>query len=472
MSMEASELCSLSLRSLATLLQRQELSPLEATEAVLDRVDKVDRQLNSFITVMREEALAQALAAEQEILRGQYRGSLHGIPIAVKDLYYTKGVRTTMGSKIFSDFVPSYDATVIARLRDAGAILVGKLNMHEFARGATNTSSLIGVCHNPWDVMRVPGGSSGGSGAAVAAGLCFGALGSDTGGSIRIPAALCGIVGLKPTYGRVSRYGVFPLSWSLDHVGPMTRTVTDAALMLQAIAGHDRHDSTTRTAIVPDYMAALTGDIKGVRLGIPREFYFEQLDAEVGNAVRTAIQVLERAGARIEEVSLPLSRYAAAAGRLISLTESAEIHEKWLRTHAKDYSPDVRAGFLAGQLILGKHYMKAQRVRSLLRQEMATALRRVDALVTPTTPIAAPNINQALVDIGGEQIDVMTALSRLTRPANLSGFPAISVPCGFTHNTLPIGLQLIGRPFAEATVLQLAFAYEQNTAWHQRHPAF
>jgi aspartyl-tRNA(Asn)/glutamyl-tRNA(Gln) amidotransferase subunit A len=470
--MEASELCSLSLRSLATLMQRQELSPLEATEAVLDRVDKVDRQLNSFITVMRDEALTQARAAEQEILRGRYRGPLHGIPIAVKDLCYTKGVRTTMGSKIFSDFIPSYDATVIARLRDAGAILIGKLNMHEFARGATNTSSVIGVCHNPWDVMRVPGGSSGGSAAAVASGLCFGALGSDTGGSIRIPASLCGIVGLKPTYGRVSRWGVFPLSWSLDHVGPMTRTVLDAALMLQAIAGHDRNDATTRTAIVPDYTAALTGEIAGARLGIPREFYFEHLDAQVSDAVRAAIQILERAGARIEEVSLPLSQYASAVGRIISLTEAAEVHAPFLRKRAMDYSPDVRNDFLTGQLILGKHYLKAQRVRALIRQEMTSVLQRVDALVTPTTPIAAPNINETMVDIGGNEMEVMSALSRLTRTANLSGFPAISVPCGFTQDSLPIGLQLIGRPFAETTVLQIAHAYEQNTSWHQRRPAF
>ena len=470
--MEASELCALSLKSLATLIQRQELSPLEVTETVLDRVDKTDRQLNSFITVMRDAALAQAQTAEQEILHGQYRGPLHGIPLAVKDLYYTKGVRTTMGSKVFSDFTPSHDATVITRLRDAGAIIIGKLNMHEFARGATNTSSVIGVCHNPWDVMRISGGSSGGSAAAVAAGLCFGALGSDTGGSIRIPAALCGIVGLKPTYGRVSRWGVFPLSWSLDHVGPMTRTVTDAALMLQAIAGHDRHDTTTRTAVVPDYAEALTGQIKGVRLGVPREFYFEQLDAEVGNNVRAAIQTLERAGARIEEVSLPLSNYAAAAGRIIALTESAEVHEKFLRTRAMDYSPDVRAGFLTGQLVLGKHYLKAQRARSLIRQEMATVLQRIDALITPTVSIPAPNINQTSVDIAGEEMDLMATLSRLTRPANLSGFPAISVPCGFTKDTLPIGLQLIGRPFAEATILQIAHAYEQNTSWHQRRPAY
>jgi aspartyl-tRNA(Asn)/glutamyl-tRNA(Gln) amidotransferase subunit A len=470
--MEASELCYLSLRSLGTLMQRQELSPVEATETVLDRVEKFDRQLNSFITMLRDQAMAQARAAEREIQDGHYRGPLHGVPVAVKDLYYTKGIRTTAGSKILSDFIPTYDATVVAKLQDAGAILIGKLNMHEFARGATNSSSLIGGCYNPWDTLRVTGGSSGGSGAALAAGLCYGALGSDTGGSIRIPAAFCGVVGLKPTYGRVSRHGVFPLSWSLDHVGPMTRTVADAALMLQVIAGHDRHDPTTRTAVVPDYTASLTGDIEGVRLGIPQEFYFEQLDAEVADSMRAAVQTLERAGARVEEVSLPLSKYAAAAGRIISLTESAEIHEKFLKTRFADYSPDVRAGFVVGQLILGKHYMKAQRLRSLIRQEMAAVLRRVDALVTPTVPIAAPRTGQATVEIGAERVETMWALSRLTRPANLTGFPAISVPCGFTQGGLPIGLQLIGRPFAEATILQIAHTYEQETTWHQRRPLF
>jgi aspartyl-tRNA(Asn)/glutamyl-tRNA(Gln) amidotransferase subunit A len=470
--METSELCYTSLRGLATLIQRQEVSPVEATRAAIDRVEKFDRQLNSFITLLGDQALAQAHAAEQEIRDGRYRGPLHGIPIAVKDLYYTRGIRTTVGSEVLSDFIPAYDATVIARLREAGAILIGKLNMHEFARGATNSSSLIGACKNPWDTLRVPGGSSGGSGAAVAAGLCFGALGSDTGGSIRIPAALCGIVGLKPTYGRVSRYGVFPLSWSLDHVGPMARTVTDAALILQVIAGHDRRDLTTRTAVVPDYSTALTGDIQGARLGIPQEFYYEQLDAAVGDSVRAAIQLLERAGAHVEEVSLPLSRYAAAAGRIISLTEAAEVHDKFLKTRAADYRPDVRAGLLAGQLILGKHYLKAQRLRSLIRHEMAEALRRIDVLVTPTVPIPAPKIGQTTVAIGRENIDVMAALSRLTRPANLTGFPAISVPCGFTPGGLPIGLQLTGRPFAESTVLQLAYAYEQEVNWQQRRPTF
>jgi aspartyl-tRNA(Asn)/glutamyl-tRNA(Gln) amidotransferase subunit A len=470
--MEASELCYTSLRGLATLIQRQEVSPVEATQAVVDRVEKFDRQLNSVITLLRDEALTQAHAAEQEILAGRYRGPLHGVPIAVKDLFYTKGIQTTAGSKVLFDFKPTYDATVISRLHDAGAILIGKLNMHEFARGATNASSLIGACANPWDTLRVPGGSSGGSAAAVAAGLCFASLGSDTEGSIRIPAALCGIVGLKPTYGRVSRHGVFPLSWSLDHVGPMARTVADVVLMLQVIAGHDRHDPTTRTAVVPDYSVALTKDIEGARLGIPQEFYFEQLDPEVRDSVRAALQSLERAGAQLEEISLPFSKYAASAGRIIALTESAEIHEPFLNRRSSDYSSDVRAGLLTGQLISGKHYVKAQRVRSLIRQEMAAALRRVDALVTPTVPIPAPSIGQAMVDMHQETLDVTWALSRLTCPANLTGFPAVSVPCGFTEGGLPIGLQLTGRPFAEATILQLAYAYEQETTWHQRRPMF
>jgi aspartyl-tRNA(Asn)/glutamyl-tRNA(Gln) amidotransferase subunit A len=468
--MEATELCYTSLRGLATLIQRQEVSPVEATQAALDRIEKFDRSLNGFITLLRDEALTQARVYEQEILAGRYRGPLHGVPIAVKDLFYTEGIRTTAGSRILLDFKPAYDATVITKLYDAGAILIGKLNMHEFARGATNTSSLAGACRNPWDTLRVSGGSSGGSAAAVAAGFCFGALGSDTAGSIRIPAALCGIVGLKPTYGRVSRHGVFPLSWSLDHVGPMARTVADTALMLQVIAGHDRHDPTTRTAVVPDYSAVLTKDIEGARLGIPQQFYLEQLDAEVRDSVRAALQTLERVGAQLEEVSLPLSKYAAAASRIIASAESAEVHEPFLKARSSDYTPDVRAGLLTGQLILGKHYLKAQRVRRLIRQEMTAALRRVDALVMPTVPIPAPRVGDATVGMGQETVDVTSALSRLTRPANLAGFPAISVPCGFTEGSLPVGLQLVGRPFAEATILQLAFAYEQESTWQRRRP--
>jgi aspartyl-tRNA(Asn)/glutamyl-tRNA(Gln) amidotransferase subunit A len=467
--MDPGDLCYCTLEHLATLIRRREVSSVEATRAVLERVDRLDGRLNSFITVLRDQSLAQARAADEDIRGGRYRGPLHGIPIAVKDLCYTEGVPTTGGSKVLASFVPTHDATVVTRLREAGAVLVGKLNMHEFARGATNTSSLVGPCHNPWDAERVSGGSSGGSGAAVAAGLCFAALGSDTGGSIRIPAALCGIVGLKPTYGRVSRHGVLPLSWTLDHVGPMTRTARDAALVLSVIAGHDRRDVTTRTAPVPDYAAAVTGEVKGVRLGVPRDFFFEDIDPDVATAVRHALRALEGLGARIEEVSMPLVRYAPSAGRVIALTEAAAVHERHLRLHAGDYAPDVRAASLLGQLVLGKHYLKAQRVRSLIRREMAEALQRADVLVAPAVPIPAPRI-EAVVGADPESKRVAGALSRLSRPANLTGVPAMSVPCGFTPTGLPVGLQLMGRPFAEATLLNIAHAYGEEAGWRRRHP--
>jgi aspartyl-tRNA(Asn)/glutamyl-tRNA(Gln) amidotransferase subunit A len=303
----------------------------------------------------------------------------------------------------------------------------------------------------------------------VAAGTAPWSIGTDTGGSIRQPASLCGIVGLKPTYGRVSRHGVLPLSWSLDHVGPMTRTARDAALVLRAIAGHDRRDATTRTAPVPDYAAAVTGEIEGVRLGVPREFFFEDLDRDVETAVRQALRALEGLGARIEEVSMPLVKYAPSAGRIIALTEAAAVHEPHLRQRAADYAPDVRAASLLGQFVLGKHYVKAQRVRSLIRREMAEALQRADVLVAPAVPIPAPRI-EAVVGADPESRRLAGALGRLSRPANLTGVPAISMPCGFTPAGLPVGLQLMGRPFAEATLLDIAHAYGEDAGWHRRRP--
>jgi aspartyl-tRNA(Asn)/glutamyl-tRNA(Gln) amidotransferase subunit A len=467
--MDSTELCYLSLERVSVLIKSKDITPVEATRAVLDRINDVDRDLNSFITVMRDQALAQAQAAEREILHGHYRGPLHGIPVAVKDLYYTKGIRTTGGSAILANFVPDYSATAVARLETSGAVLVGKLNMHEFARGATTTSSLTGPCANPWDPDRVPGGSSGGSAAALSAGLCFGALGSDSGGSIRIPAALCGVVGLKPTFGRVSRRGMLPLSFSMDHAGPMARTVLDTALILGVIAGRDTNDSASEGVPVPDYAAALTGDIKGTRLRVPRDLFFERLDPEVESAVRSAMSTLEGLGAHLEDVAMPLVKYSAAAGRLISATEGGAVHEPYLRREAAKYSPDVRIASLVGQFVLGKHYIKAQRVRSLLRHEMAVALSGADALITPTVPIPAPTI-VATLGTGAPKSDITSQLISFTRPANLTGFPAISLPCGYTRDELPIGLQIIGRPFDEATVMRIAYAYEQSTPWHRRRP--
>ncbi|HYB40938.1 MAG TPA: amidase [Candidatus Methylomirabilis sp.] len=449
--------------SLSERIRKKEVSPVEVTEAVLDRIAAVDGRVKAYVTVTPDEARRAARAAEQAIAAGNYLGPLHGIPVAVKDLYYTKGIRTTASSKILADFVPDYDAAVVERLKGAGAVIVGKTNTHEFAYSVFSPPT-----RNPWDLDRIPGGSSGGSGAAVAASLCLAATGTDTGGSIRIPSALCGIVGLKPTYGRVSKHGVIPLSWTTDHCGPMAKTVADAALLLGAIAGHDPRDASTADVPVPDYARALTGDVKGLRVGIPREYFFEGVDPEVEDAVRKAVAVLEGRGATAEEISLTQIQHIAGVHVCVVLTEAATFHEPWLRTRPDDYAPDVRFGLEWGKLFMGIDYVQAQRVRELIRQDFATALRRVDLIAAPTVPAAAPVVGERSVRIKGAPEDVLGAMIRLTRPSNHTGLPAVSVPCGFTAGGLPIGLQLIGRPFDEATVLRAAHAYEASTPWHAR----
>lgn len=354
---------------------------------------------------------------------------------------------------------------MVERLKQAGAVIVGKANTHEFALGVVTPPT-----RNPWDVDRIPGGSSGGSGAAVAASLCLGALGSDTGGSIRIPAACCGIVGLKPTYGRVSRYGVLPLSWTLDHVGPMAKTVEDAALLLRAIAGRDPRDASTLDRPVPDYTKALTGEVRGVRLGLPKEHFFELLAPEVEAGVREAIRLLERLGAQVEEVSIPHLKYQAPINTTIALAEAACYHEHYLRTRADDYNPDVRLLLEMGKFMVATDYVKAQRLRTLLRRDYDEAFQRVDVIVHPGLPVPATQVGQTTVQIGDKTETVLSAMVRLNRPGNQTGLPVISVPCGFTAAGLPIGLGIAGKPFAEATVLRVAHAYEQNTAWHERRP--
>ena len=467
--MNAAEPCFLTISELSRQIARRQLSPLEATRSVLERIERLDKRLNSYITVMRDEALREAAAAEKAI-PGNYLGLLHGVPLSLKDLFCTKGVKTTAGSKVLADFLPQEDATVVARLRAAGAIIVGKTNMHEFAYGPTNDNPHYGPVHNPWDLERIPGGSSGGSAAAVAASLCMGSLGSDTGGSIREPASFCGIVGLKPSYGRVSRHGVLPLSWSLDHAGPMTRTVEDAALIFRAIAGHDPKDPTSSPAAVPDYTQALSGDIRGLRLGIPGEHFFEEIDAEVAAAVSRAITALEGLGARAEPVSLPHARHAPTLLWAIVGGEAASYHEPFFKTRAHDYGGDVRASLEVAQFIPASHYVKAQRVRSLLRHEFLEALRRVDVIVAPTSPVTAPRLGEREIKIGERMVKLPLHLGRLTCPFNLAGLPAISIPCGFIAAGLPIGLQLAGRPFDEEMVLRVAHAYEVNTEWHQMRP--
>ena len=468
--MLSTDICFLSIAEAARLIADKQLSPVEVVKAHLERIAETDQRLNSFITLLDEESLAAARQAETEIASGGYRGPLHGIPIGLKDLYYTKGVRTTMGSKIFADFVPDEDATVVARFKEAGAIIMGKLQMHEFAIGATSENPHYGPAHNPWDTDRVTGGSSGGSGSSVASGQCMATLGSDTGGSVRIPACLCGIVGLKPTYGRVSKHLVFPMSWSLDTVGPMTRTVRDAALVLNAIAGHDPLDPTTSRHPVDDYTATLGQDVKGTRIGVPREYFFDSLDPEVGEAVMEAARVLEGLGASVEEVSIPALEYIDPIGLVISGVEGADGLMDHLRRRGDEMDPEVRARLETAAMTPAVHYVRALRARRAFNRQISRTFEQVDVLLTPTVPVGAPRIGIDMVSVGDRQEPKSTILPRLTRPFNLTGGPTVTLPCGFTNEGLPIGVQLSGRSFEEATVLKVAHAYEQTTEWHTQRP--
>ncbi len=463
----------LTISELAALIGTRQVSPVEVTEAYLERIDEVEERVNAFITMMTDEALEAARRAEQAIQAGQYLGPLHGVPIGLKDLFYTRGVRTTAGSQVkrWAEFVPKEDATVVARLRQAGAIILGKLNLHEFAAGATSYNPHYGPCRNPWDLSRITGGSSGGSGAAVAAGLCAAAMGTDTGGSVRIPAALCGVVGLKPTYGRVSRHGIVPLAWSLDHAGPLTRSVRDAALVLNAIAGHDPRDPASAQVDVPDFTRHLDEGVRGLRVGVPREFFLDSAAREVRQAVERAIAVLAGLGAAVEEVSLPSARMVPLFHSVISMSEAATYHEEVIRYYANELTPNVRQRFETGAMLPAVHYIRAQRARALVRQEMASVLEQVDVLATPAAPITAPEIGQETVTTDHGEEPVLTLLSRFTSPFNDAGNPACTVPCGFDGTGLPIGLQVAGRAFDEATVLRVAHAYEQATEWHSRRPA-
>jgi aspartyl-tRNA(Asn)/glutamyl-tRNA(Gln) amidotransferase subunit A len=465
------DLTTLTIAEASRLMMAKELSPVELTQAALQRISALNPPLNAFITLLEDRASADAKTAEQEMMSGQRRGPLHGIPIALKDLCATKGVRTTAGSKILRDYIPADDATVTRRLAEAGTVLLGKTHLNEFAYGPDGDNRHYGRVRNPWNLERITGGSSSGSGAALAASLCLGALGSDTGGSIRIPAALCGIAGLKPTYGRVSRYGLTPLSWSLDHAGPMAKTVEDVALLLQAMAGYDPKDPGSAQRPVADYAAALGGDVHGLRVGIPREYFFDVLDPEVEAAVRQAIAVLRSLGASLYDVSWPALRYVTLAALIIVLVEATSFHEAWIRTRPQDYSPDIALRLKWGLLLPASAYLKAQRLRTILCREVAQLWRQVDVLVTPATMLVAPHPSETQVRLGDRQMSTREAILRLMRPFNLTGLPAIAIPCGFTSTGLPIGLQIAGRPFDEATVLRVAHAYEQQTDWHRRQPS-
>ncbi len=456
-----------SLAAAASAVESRAVSPVELTQACLDRIEKVDRAVHAFVSVDAEGALEAARVAEREILAGRYRGPLHGIPIGIKDNYDTVGVPTRNGSQVFVDRMPSSDSTAWALLRDAGAVLLGKTVMSEAAWGVD-----FPPVRNPWDVRRNPGLSSGGSGAAVAAGMCFMAMGSDTGGSIRIPAGLSGVVGLKATYGRVSKAGVMPHTWSLDSAGPLTRRVEDAALTLRVIAGFDPRDPDSANMPVGDYLASLKKGIRGLRVGVPREHFWDRMESRVEPVVRQALRDLEGAGARVEEGSIP--HMAGALGAIL-VTEMASVtawHDTYLRQPDRRarYTPEVRALMDAGKFIFATDFLKAQRLRRVLTDEVRAAFAGVDVLATPTLPLCGWEVSQSHVEIAGQPEHVLHACWRYTHPWNLTGLPALSVPCGFADG-LPVGLQLVGKPFDEATILRVGQAYQQTTRWHEQHPA-
>ena len=456
----------LTIGAAAPLLAAGELSPVTLTQAYLDRIAAVDGRLDSYVTLTAERALSQARQVAAEIAAGRYRGPMHGIPIALKDLYDTAGIRTTAMSRVTPDRVPDEDATIVAKLDAAGAILLGKLAMHEFALGGPDFTSLFPPARNPWNTAHMPGGSSSGSGAAVAAGLCMGALGSDTGGSIRGPAALCGIAGIKPTFGRVSNYGVVPLSWSQDHCGPMTWTVEDCAIMLQAIAGYDPKDPTTVDVPVPDYLASLYDGVRGLTVGVPREYFYEAapgVDPQVIAAAERGLETLSELGAEIRDVDIPHIRYAQTANQVIMMSEAYSYHEANLKTRRQDYGELVRQRFLLGGLLSASDYNQALRMRRLIKDEMAAALGEADVLVTPTYAAPAPKIE------GYAGATTLTQPS-FTGPFNLSGLPAVSTPSGLSDEGLPMGIQVVGRPFDEAIALRVAYAYEQAARFIDRRP--
>jgi len=449
------------IREAAESLRARSVSSVELTEAALARVERLDPGLRAFITVTASPAIERARQADAELAAGRDRGLLHGIPIALKDLFTTRGVRTTCGSKIYENFVPDINAAVVERLEAAGAISLGKLNMHELAYGITSSNPHFGPVRNPWDTERIPGGSSGGSAAVVAAGIVYAAMGSDTGGSIRIPAAFCGTVGLKPTYGRVSRYGALPLGYSLDHMGPLTRSVRDAAIVLNAIAGFDPRDPASSRHPTVDYVPDEGCSIRGLRVGFPEDSYFERLDGDVESSVRGAIARAASLGAEVKPVWVPDMAALNAVGRVILLAEASAVLEPHLgnRSH---FGADVLALLDQGRLLPATDYINAQRLRRKLRREFSRLWSEVHCLITPTTPNTAPRIGEMTVRLGGQEEDTRLASTRLVRGINVLGLPALSIPCGLASNGLPIGLQVIGPAFQEALVLRVGAALEDG----------
>jgi aspartyl-tRNA(Asn)/glutamyl-tRNA(Gln) amidotransferase subunit A len=459
------ELCYLTITEAAG-LRRKEYSPVELTEALLQRIETIDGKLHCFITLTADLALHQAKQAEQDLRSGKDRGPLHGIPIVLKDLYMTQGIRTTCHSAVLENWVPDKDATAATKIREAGAILLGKVGMHEFAFGGPSVDAPFPAVRNPWNTAHIPGGSSSGSGAALAAGLCYGALGSDTGGSIRTPSSHCGVVGIKPTYGRVSRFGVIPLSWSLDHAGPMARSVEDCAVLLEAIAGYDAKDPASVNVDVPNFSSGLRQGIKGLRIGVPRAGWFdESLGVEPATEAlfNQALKTLEELGATIIEIDGKPFSIARKANQTILVCEAYAYHEKRLQEVSEKFGSSVRRRMLEGAFLSAADYITAQRARSVLNEQIRQNFSRVDVFATPS----APRPPDAFATLDPNEQNLRPSF---TNPFNLTGLPAISVPCGFTKENLPAGLQIVARSFDEATSFRVAHQYEQVTSWHKQRP--
>ena len=450
-------------------LREGKVSSVELTKQCLLNIERLEPKLNAFITVTAEYALAQAKKADGELANGTDRGPLHGIPISLKDLYRTKGIRTTGGSLLYRDHVPDFDCAVVEKLNAAGAVMVGKTGLHELAYGVTSNNPHFGPVRNPWNIECIPGGSSGGSGAAVSAGMSFMSMGSDTGGSIRIPASYCGTVGLKPTYGLVSRYGVLPLGSSLDHMGPLNSCVRDAALTLAAIVGEDERDGSSVARVTTSYLLPENIDLKGIRIGVPDNFFTERVDPAVMARLRAMVQLAAGLGAQAEVVCVPDMEAINVIGRVILLSEASALMEP----HAKDrtsFGTDVRALLDQGMLLPATDYVNAQRLRSVYRRHFLALFQSIDVLFTPTTPLTAPKIGQATVLLDGQEEDTRLASTRFVRGINVVGFPALSIPCGFDKGGLPIGLQIVGKPFDEVTILRVGAVLEDATDFHRLSP--
>ena len=454
----------ITLAEASDLIARGEISSEELTQAHLDRISRLEPQLNCFITQIPEAALQRAREMDSESRNGASRGPLHGIPIALKDLFETRGVRTTAGSLFFADWVPDENGEIVERLDAAGAVNLGKLNMHEIALGVTNNNLHFGACRNPWDLYRSPGGSSGGSGAALAAGMCMGSMGSDTGGSIRIPASLCGVVGLKPTYGRVSLRGMVPLSWNLDHPGPMARRVRDAAIILQIVAGYDPGDPASVDTPVPDYLVQLDGNVRGWRVALAEDSFFTKADAEITSAVLEAAEVFASLGAQVTPLEFPSAYEAARDNGLLVTSDAAAFHKDRRTEQPEKFGEDICQRLEMGAAFSSSEYSLARRNQAFLRRKFELFFSEYDLLLTATTPIPAPPLE------GPDAVDQAHTLTRFTAPFNMTGLPAISLPCGFTDQGLPVGLQIVTRPWGETALLRAAQAYESATDWHKRRP--